>query len=134
LEDILMVKRMRTSLSLTLITAALPLIPTAADPVWAAKKCPPLVANNNGVECKVVNYGTISDNNVTITMYDGAGNIECQVGPLPIPPKATRFCVTQIGAADNVSCEITGEGANTRAALSVYVQGSSNAGASVECR
>ena len=112
-----MVKRMRTTLSLTLISAALPLI--ATGPVWAAKKCPPLVANNNGVECKVTNYATTPDNNVTITIYDGSGTIEFHCGPLSIPPKATRFCVAQIGSADNVSCEVTGEGASARAALTV---------------
>jgi hypothetical protein len=134
-EDIDMSKPVQIARALTLLSAALTLICAVAAPVWATKRCPPVTMQNSGGECKVVNYSTTADLNVTITLYDRGGAVLKTCGPTSIPEKGQDFCIFSTGAPiADVGCEVTGEGSLARVSLVTYVPGTTHTGAAVECR
>ena len=102
--------------------------------VWATDRCPPLPVEDNICECKVQNYGNSPDSNVTITLYDFAGNVTNQCGPGTIDAGHNVFCNALYGI-DNCGCEVTGEAGASRTSLSVYdLNNGANANASVSCK
>lgn len=125
----------RCSLILLGLALLVCVVAIASPAAAASLKCPPLpVAAGHVCECKVANYATSTDTNVTIRLYDHNGSLQNECGPGSIPPKGAAFCAAFFAGSDNCTCEVTGQSGSARASLSVEIDLGESAQASVECR